>query len=81
MYISLMVTYTPPMKRLQIYLDEDLDEALAAESARSGRSKAALIRDAVRERWGGRPQPDALDELVGAYDEEPGDIDAIVYGP
>lgn len=72
--------YTPPVKRLQIYIDEDLDDALAAEAARKKTSKAALIRELVRERLGGRARRDPLDELVGDIDAEPGDIDEVVYG-
>jgi hypothetical protein len=69
------------MRRLQIYLDEEPDERLAAQAARSGTSKAALVRLAVRARMG---QPglgaDPLDELIGVYDAEPGAIDEVVYG-
>jgi hypothetical protein len=70
------------MKRLQIHIEEELDEALAAEAAARATSKAALIRgyvaDNLRHRLGRRHDP--LDELVGRYDEDPGDIDAVVYG-
>lgn len=70
------------MKRLQVHIEEDLDEALAAEAAEQGTSKAALIRRYVAEHLGHRVsrRHDPLDELVGRYDEEPGDIDAVVYG-
>jgi hypothetical protein len=68
------------MKRLQIYIQEDLDEALGAEAARAGTSKAALIRRYVGERLAGKSERDPVDELIGLYDEEPGDVDAIVYG-
>ena len=69
------------MKRLQIYIDEALDEALAAQAVRDRTSKAALIRQFVADRLRlGLAQPDPLDALVGRYrDEEPGDIDTIVY--
>ena len=36
------------MKRLQIMIDEDLDDALAKLAAEQGESKAALIRRFVR---------------------------------
>ncbi len=68
------------MRRLQIYIDEDMDEKLAVEARREGRSKAALIRDAVSERYGAATAKDALDEWEGSVDAEPGDIDAVVYG-
>lgn len=75
--------YNGPMKRLQIYIEPEMDEALAVRALREGTSKAALIRRFVAERLGsgnGR-EPDPLDELVGAYDleVEPGDIDEVVY--
>lgn len=73
--------YTHTVKRLQIYIDQELDERLAAEAAREATSKAALIRRAVREHLG---QPagaaDPLAALIGAYDLEPGSIDQVVYG-
>lgn len=75
-------TYTSAVKRLQIYIDEELDDVLAAEAARTGSSKAALIRTLVAERLGRRGRSlDPLDDLVGRYDEDPGTIDAVVYGP
>jgi hypothetical protein len=69
------------MKRLQIYIEEELDEALGREAARAGTSKAALIRRFVAERLGGPASSgDPLDELVGVYEVESGDVDSIVYG-
>lgn len=69
------------MKRLQIYIEEELDEALAREARRSGTSKAALIRRFVGERLGNAGRTgDPLDHLVGAYEAESGDIDDVVYG-
>ena len=74
------VLYTPPMKRLQIYIEEELDDALAAQAIRDHTSKAALIRQFVAERLGSGVTPrDPLDELVGEFDEEPGSIDELVY--
>lgn len=75
--------YTPSVKRLQIYIEQEMDEALALEAARLGTSKAALIRQFVREKL--RPLPagaDPLDEIVGKYtDVEPvDDIDEVIYG-
>lgn len=70
------------MKRLQISIDEDLDDALAAEAVRRSTSKAALIREFVRDRLGPRRQAaDLMDTLVGDIDAEAGDIDDVVYGP
>jgi hypothetical protein len=76
------MTYHAPVKRLQISIDVELDDALAAEAARRGVSKAALIREFVRDRLGdgSRSVRDPLDDLLGASDAEPGDIDEVVYG-
>ena len=76
--------YTTLMRRIQLYVDEDVDEALSAEAARLGTSRSALVRDAVRASlaaYFGRPA-DPIDELVGSLvDVDPvDDIDAIVYG-
>lgn len=67
------------MKRLQIYIEEELDERLAVEASREGTSKAALIRRFVAERL--RPvKADPLEEIVGWLDIEPVDVDDVVYG-
>jgi hypothetical protein len=73
--------YTGVMKRLQIYIDEEQDEALAILAARTGTSKAALIREFVADRLGTTAQGDPLDGLVGSVDVDPGEIDDVVYGP
>ena len=69
------------MKRLQIMIDEDLDEALERMSVESGQSKAALIRRFVREAI--RPLPplerDPLSRMIGVDDAEPVRIDDVVY--
>jgi len=76
-----IVLYTANMKRLQIYIDEAVDEELARRAVREGTSKAALIRAYVAEHLGGdRAARDPLDALVGRYDAEPGPIDELVYG-
>ena len=73
--------YTPRVRRLQISIDEDLDDALAVEAARRKTSKAALIREFVRERLGGRsPGADPMAALIGDIDAEAGDIDQVIYG-
>jgi hypothetical protein len=76
------VMYTLCMRRIQIYIEEQLDEQLGSEAARAGVSKAALIREAValRYRDAGR-LADPLDGLVGSLDVEPGKVDDVVYGP
>jgi metal-responsive CopG/Arc/MetJ family transcriptional regulator len=73
--------YHEAMKRLQISIEEELDDALAVEAARRRTSKAALIRELVRERLGGRPtHHDPMEALIGDIDLEAGDIDDLVYG-
>lgn len=80
MYIEDLM-YAQTVKRLQIYIDEDLDEILAARALREHTSKAALIRQFVAERLGRDVRcRDPLDDLVGEFDEEPGSIDDLVYG-
>jgi Ribbon-helix-helix protein, copG family len=74
--------YTARMKRLQIYIDEHLDAALAVEAGREGKSKAALIRECVAARYLEPASPDPLDRLVGFIDGAPDDsqlVDDVVY--
>jgi hypothetical protein len=69
------------MKRLQIYLEPEADEALAAEAARDGTSKAAIIRRLISEHTGRLPAADPLDELMGAFHGPVDDINAAIYDP
>lgn len=71
--------YTHNVRRLQISIEPELDEALAAEAARRKMSKAAVIRELVRERLGAR-RPDPMASLIGDIDADTGDIDSVVYG-
>lgn len=73
------------MKRLQILIDEALDADLEREAARTGRSKGALVRDAVRRQITPLPpiEKDALWEMAGKDSFEPvppEEIDDVVYG-
>jgi len=72
------------MKGLQILIDEELDAALAKASAKTGRSKGALVREAVRRQIKALPpiEQDPLWDLAGAasFDPVPPEqIDDIVY--
>lgn len=74
------------MRRFQIMLDEELDDALEQQAARESVSKAELLRRYARDRL--RPLPpleeDPLWELVGIFDDEvdPKEtVDDIVYRP
>ena len=72
------------MKRLQIMIEEELDEALANAARKEGVSKAALIRRYVAREL--KPLPplheDPLWELVGMDEGQPDDsisVDDVVY--
>jgi hypothetical protein len=67
------------MKRLQIYIEPEMDAALAREAARTGVSKASIIRRLIAA-YTGNPASDPIDELVGQFPETPGSIDDVVYG-
>ena len=69
------------MKRLQIMIDEDLDQILDQMAIDEGTSKAALIRRFVRERVAPIPpiQEDPLWELIGGISVEPASVDDVVY--
>jgi hypothetical protein len=69
------------VKRLQIMIDEDLDQILERMALDEGTSKAALIRRFVRERVAPLPQieEDPLWELVGDISVEPASVDDVVY--
>lgn len=74
-------TYNSSMKRLQIYIEPDMDDALALLAVRERTSKAALIRQFVAERLGlADDRHDPLDALVGATDKASGPIDDLIYG-
>ena len=68
------------MKRLQIYIEAEMDEALALDAARDGVSKASIIRRLIAEHIGRRTMTDPIDDLVGSFEGEPGDVDDVVYG-
>lgn len=72
------------MRRIQIYIDEDLDDALAREGARRRISKAAVIRErlAAAAADGSIPGRGESD-MVGWIDARLPDIrsiDDVVYG-
>jgi hypothetical protein len=69
------------MRRIQLYIDEALDDELEAEAARTNTSKAALIRAAIAGRYGAASRDgDPIDALIGAFGGEAGAaIDDVVY--
>lgn len=69
------------MRRINIYIDEELDERAAQEARRRGISKAALIRRCLLAELRPVAGRDPVDELVGMSDAAPSDdIDAVVCG-
>ena len=77
------MVYALGMRRIQLYLDDDVDDALTAQAAKRGTSRSALVRDAVRTSLGSdlHAAADPVDDLIGWLDVEPDDdIDAVIYG-
>jgi len=73
------------MKRLQIHIEEELDDALAVAAAQQGTSKAALIREAVAERYAnvedGREALLAMAGMLkGGSPDDSMSVNDIVYG-
>jgi hypothetical protein len=69
------------VKRLQISIEPELDSALERKARQEGKSKAALIREYVRERISGLPplKSDPLWRMAGADSFDPTSIDETVY--
>jgi hypothetical protein len=72
------------MKRLQIMIEEELDEALGRQAQLEGISKAALLRRYARKELPpARPiEDDPLWDLVGMSEGSPDDsvsVDDVVY--
>jgi hypothetical protein len=69
------------MKRLQILLEEELDDLLTVQALREHVSKAELLRRYAWEHL--RPlrplKEDPIWKMAGADDFEPADIDEVVY--
>ena len=71
------------MRRAQFYVDDAVYDALTAEAARLGTSRASIVRDALRTFLARHTADtlDPLDELVGSVDIDPvDDIAAVIYG-
>ena len=62
-------------------IDEDLDAELARRATAERTSKAALIRQLVREKLRPLPAPsaDPLHRMIGSDDFEPAPVDDVVY--
>jgi hypothetical protein len=76
---------TGVMRRLQILMDPDLDDALERLASKERKSKSALIRELVRRQVSPLPplEQDPIWGLVGfsSFDPvPPEEIDEVVYG-
>ena len=68
------------MRRINIYIDEDLDRRAEREARRRNISKAALIRQSLLAALGPADDRDPIDLLVGLSEAEPvDDVDAVIY--
>lgn len=68
------------MRRINIYIDEDLDRRADREARRRKISKAALIRQSLLAELGPSGARDPIDALVGLSDAAPADdIDSVIY--
>jgi hypothetical protein len=72
------------MRRVQVHLDEDLDDAAEREAARRGISKAALVRVSLAKELGKPTEASEGDPwaAITGWFEDGGvpDIDSVVYG-
>ena len=70
------------VKRLQIMIEEEVDELLGRQARALGCSKAALVRRFVRERLLTSVADDPLLGMAGRYQGQSVDhIDELLYGP
>jgi len=79
---ALVVCILAQMRRIQIHIDEALDDAAEAEAARRGLSKAALIRASLAHELAvdERPATDPWEAITGWLDDGPvDDLDAVIY--
>lgn len=70
------------MRRIQVHIDEALDDAAEAEAARRGMSKAALIRFSLAREITveKRPEGDPWAAMIGWLDDGAvDDLDRIIY--
>jgi Ribbon-helix-helix protein, copG family len=70
------------IKRIQIHIDEALNDAAEAEATRRGQSKAALIREALANElaFDAKPSNDPWAAMTGWLDGGAvQDLDAVIY--
>jgi uncharacterized protein (DUF58 family) len=69
------------VRRINIYIDEELDQRAEREARRRRTSKAALVRQGLVLVLGASTGKDAVDDIVGLSEAEPVEnIDDIIYG-
>jgi hypothetical protein len=62
--------YRAGMKTISLKISSDLDQWLAAQSKRSGRSKSAITRDALEKSRGAKDTPschDLMSDICGSF--------------
>jgi hypothetical protein len=72
------------LRRVQLMLDDDLDERIAFRAKVEGISKSEVVRRILRAEFPALPpiRDDPIWEMVGAAgDAEPANVDDVVYGP
>ena len=69
------------MRRTQLYLDDDLWEALHTQAQQSGTTVSELVRDAVRERYLGslEARKKAMQAVVGLWKDRRVIVDSTDY--
>jgi hypothetical protein len=69
------------MRRTQLYLDDNLWNALHTRARSQKTTISELVREAVRERYLGKrdEQIKAMQEFVGIRKERSGSVDAVEY--
>lgn len=65
------------MRRKQLYISEETDRGLKRLSARTGRSEASCVRDALDQFLGSQPpsEDDPLERLIGLVSDADGPND------
>jgi hypothetical protein len=73
------------LRRVQLMLDDDLDERIAFRAKVEGISRSEVVRRILRAEFPALPplHEDPIWEIVGAAgpDAEPANVDDVVYGP